>query len=98
MLSIQPHWRPCCCLPGCFVSGREDLWKGKGEGWGGLVGDNLKVEPLGGEIADFMGEKLGKSTRYPSVVLTALDDIDARRHVQTIWPDLVIDGAIGPLS
>lgn len=34
----------------------------------------------------------------PAVVLNALDNITARHEAQDLWPDVVIDGAIGPLS
>ena len=34
--------------------------------------------------------------KFPQVVLKALDNIDVRHEVQrTLWPDIVIDGAIG---
>lgn len=32
---------------------------------------------------------------YPRIVVNALDNIDARHDAQGIWPDVVIDGAIG---
>jgi len=36
---------------------------------------------------------------YPAVVLNALDNIDARHEVQrTLWPDIVVDGAIGDFA
>jgi molybdopterin/thiamine biosynthesis adenylyltransferase len=31
----------------------------------------------------------------PTVIMNGLDSIDARRAVQLLWPDLVLDGAIG---
>lgn len=34
--------------------------------------------------------------RLPSVVLSGFDNVEARHAVQDLWPDLVIDGAIGP--
>lgn len=34
--------------------------------------------------------------KFPQIVLNALDNIDVRHEVQrTLWPDIVIDGAIG---
>jgi len=45
-----------------------------------------------------MKTRLGSQIPHPPIILTGLDNIEARREVQTIWPDLVIDGAIGALS
>lgn len=39
--------------------------------------------------------RLGSELSYPRVVLTALDNIDARHAVQKLWPNLILDGAIG---
>jgi len=32
---------------------------------------------------------------YPKIVLGGLDNVDARHSVQSLWPDIAIDGAIG---
>ena len=34
--------------------------------------------------------------RVPSVVLSGFDNVEARHAVQDLWPDLIVDGAIGP--
>lgn len=39
--------------------------------------------------------RLGRGIPYPEVILTGVDNIDARYEAQAIWPDLLIDGAIG---
>ena len=39
--------------------------------------------------------RLGHEMPYPSLILSAVDKIDARHQIQDIWPDLIIDGAIG---
>jgi molybdopterin/thiamine biosynthesis adenylyltransferase len=37
--------------------------------------------------------------RYPAIVVNGLDNIDVRHQVQrTLWPDVVIDGAIGDFT
>lgn len=46
-----------------------------------------------GPFADYAVALVGK---YPAVILNGLDNIDVRHEVQrTLWPDLIIDGAIG---
>jgi hypothetical protein len=46
-----------------------------------------------GPFADYAVALNGK---YPAVILNGLDNIDVRHEVQrTLWPDLIIDGAIG---
>jgi molybdopterin/thiamine biosynthesis adenylyltransferase len=42
--------------------------------------------------------RFGIDVPYPQVVLNGLDNIEARHAVQGMWPDLVIDGAIGPFT
>lgn len=41
------------------------------------------------------GRRLGGEIPYPNIVLGSVDNIDARHAVQDLWPDLIIDGAIG---
>lgn len=35
------------------------------------------------------------SARWPSIALTGLDSVDARRDAQLLWPDRLLDGATG---
>jgi len=50
-----------------------------------------------GEFSQVYSQMNGQAS--PSVVLTALDNIDARHEVQSeLWPDLIIDGAIGDFA
>lgn len=51
------------------------------------------VEPIVARIED--AEKVA-SWRAPRIVLSGFDNVEARYAVQDLWPDLVIDGAIGP--
>jgi hypothetical protein len=48
------------------------------------------------EKLDRFAERLGTEVPHPKVVLAGLDNIEARHAVQDLWPDLAIDGAIGP--
>ncbi|WP_189561966.1 MULTISPECIES: ThiF family adenylyltransferase [unclassified Mesorhizobium] len=58
----------------------------------GLFTGELQATPFQGQVED-----LGRvsSWRAPPVVLSGFDNVDARHAVQDLWPDLVIDGAIG---
>lgn len=55
--------------------------------WGG------DAEPVVARIEDV---EQGKDWRAPKVVLSGFDNVEARYAVQDLWPNLVIDGAIGP--
>lgn len=78
----------------CILIGIGDVGAPKArflaEGFDG----GLKVLPYGETIQDF-GKRLGSERDHPSVVLNGLDDIDPRHDAQDLWPDVVIDGAIG---
>jgi molybdopterin/thiamine biosynthesis adenylyltransferase len=47
------------------------------------------------EDLDTFARRLGQGMAYPRVVVTALDNIDTRHQAQSLWPDVIIDGAIG---
>jgi hypothetical protein len=82
----------------CLLLSTADVGKPKAEVLANLFGDELKARGFKEEIQTFINTELNGSTQYPSVVLAGLDNIQSRRELQTIWPDLAIDGAIGPLS
>lgn len=46
------------------------------------------------EFATF-AKQFGQTLPYPRIILNGLDNVEARHQVQDVWPDLVIDGAIG---
>ena len=50
------------------------------------------------EVEASIRSRIGIDFGVPAIVVNGLDDIAARRSVQTIWPDLIIDGAIGTFS
>ena len=55
------------------------------------------VEPLEGEIEKLLGT-FGQKIPYPTVIVNGLDNVDARHAIQELWPDFLIDGAIGDFS
>jgi hypothetical protein len=78
----------------CLRLGLEDIGHEKAKVLASILAQRLEVRWHHMDIAD-MGAKLGKEVPYPKIVINGLDDIDARHKVQQLWPDLVIDGAIG---
>lgn len=59
--------------------------------------DVLGVRPLDGEIEE-LHERFGRELPWPRIVLGALDNVEARHALQDLWPDVMIDGAIGDFS
>jgi hypothetical protein len=55
----------------------------------------MSVEAYVGTAADFIGKIDRGEARWPALVLTGLDSAAARREVQRLWPDRLIDGATG---
>lgn len=55
----------------------------------------MSTETHVGTAADFIAEVDAGRATWPSVVLTGLDSGRARREVQRLWPDRLIDGATG---
>jgi molybdopterin/thiamine biosynthesis adenylyltransferase len=81
----------------CLLIGPSDIGRAKA-----MVALKALERRLAGkgfveDIVEF-GNRLGKEVPYPKVVLTGLDNIDARHAIQDLWPDLIIDGAIGDFS
>ena len=55
----------------------------------------IRAEGFVGPFEDFARDL----QQYPAVVVNGLDNIDVRHEVQrALWPDIVIDGAIGDFS
>ena len=54
----------------------------------------VRVIPVHGEIRE-IENLIRRGEPRPRVVLGALDNVDARYDAQDLWPDLLIDGAIG---
>lgn len=82
----------------CLLASTQDLGRSKAEVLASLLSNKLEAVGYKQDLATFMNTRLGVNVPYPRIILTGLDNIETRRQVQTIWPDVVIDGAIGPLS
>jgi molybdopterin/thiamine biosynthesis adenylyltransferase len=81
----------------CILIGPADLGRPKVDVATELLRERLDVRPFHEDISRFAA-RLGTEVPYPSIVVNGLDNIDARHAVQGMWPDLIIDGAIGDLS
>jgi molybdopterin/thiamine biosynthesis adenylyltransferase len=83
----EENWGTCLRLT------REAATRPKAPFIADLLRPRLKATPVQGRI-----EEVGARTdwRMPRVVLSGFDNVDARYAVQDLWPDLIIDGAIGP--
>ncbi len=57
--------------------------------------EGMTVETHVGKAADFIEKVDRGEARWPALVLTGLDSALARREVQRLWPDRLIDGATG---
>jgi hypothetical protein len=84
----EENWGTCICLPA------SDFIGPKANFIADLLKDKFDPQPRHAEVQALTGD-FGATLPYPSVVLNGLDDIEARHEVQRLWPDLVIDGAIG---
>ncbi len=78
----------------CLLIGPQDLGVPKAAFAEKILRDRLRVKGFHQDLEAFQS-RLGSELNYPRVVLTALDNIDARHAAQKLWPDLIIDGAIG---
>jgi hypothetical protein len=56
---------------------------------------NFSTRCFDGDVADLPARIDGGLEIWPRVILAGLDSPDARRDLQQIWPDLLIDGATG---
>lgn len=78
----------------CILIGPASLTKGKAEFLAMRLQNTIKVRPYRENVEKFE-KRLGGVEPFPRVILGALDNIDARHSVQDLWPDLILDGAIG---
>lgn len=82
------NWGTCVCIS------TEDRDHEKAKVLAKILKPKLDVAWRKVDVADFRKE-LEKAKCAPAIVLNGLDEIDPRHEVQMLWPDLVIDGAIG---
>jgi molybdopterin/thiamine biosynthesis adenylyltransferase len=78
----------------CLLIGPEDLEKQKAHFAETFLSPRLQVRGFSEDLSSFR-KRLGTEVPHPALVLNGLDNIDARHEVQGMWPDLIIDGAIG---
>lgn len=84
----KENWGTCICLPA------KEFEVSKAEYIAGQLRAKVAATPKEMDVAHFARE-LGKTLPYPSIAVNGLDNIDARHEVQRLWPDIIIDGAIG---
>lgn len=77
----------------CLLIGPNDLETSKAVFAAERLNTRLEARGFHEDFARFK-TRLGVEIPYPKVVITGLDNIDARHEVQRIWPDLIVDGAI----
>ncbi|TGQ16525.1 MULTISPECIES: ThiF family adenylyltransferase [unclassified Mesorhizobium] len=91
VLDVQTYgdenWGTCLRLTPTAAAARDEKATYLATIWG------KGVEPVVGRIEDAEADA---NWRAPKVVLSGFDNVEARYAVQDLWPDLVIDGAIGP--
>lgn len=83
----------------CVLLGVEGLDTSKAE-WNAnqfFPAHNLSAVSIA-DTLDKVLPKFGSKYPYPSVVLNGPDNVAARRDVQDLWPDIMIDGAIGDFA
>jgi molybdopterin/thiamine biosynthesis adenylyltransferase len=80
----------------CILIGPTDLWSPKAE----TLANHLKLAGINARGFHMPFEwYLKESHNAPMIVLNGLDNIDARHDVQrSLWPDVLIDGAIGDFT
>jgi hypothetical protein len=81
----------------CLLIGPEDLGKPKAS----VMEEILKAfgKTARGVECSFGDYAATLTGQYPRLVLNGLDNIEVRHEVQrTLWPDLILDGAIGDFS
>jgi molybdopterin/thiamine biosynthesis adenylyltransferase len=80
----------------CLLIGELELEKDKALFAEAYLGSRLATGYV--EDIQVFSKRLGTEIPYPKIVLNGLDDIDARHYVQDLWPDMIIDGAIGDFA
>lgn len=79
----------------CILIGPNDVGAAKAETLAALLRANkISANGYQSDFAPF-SEMFGHTLPHPRVILNALDNIETRHQVQDVWPDLIIDGAIG---
>lgn len=79
----------------CILIGPDDVGVAKVETLATFLhADNISAKGHRSGFASF-SDLFGQTLPFPKVILNGLDNVEARHQVQDVWPDLIIDGAIG---
>lgn len=81
-------------LTTCLSLGPSELGESKAEYTKRLLSGRLEVHAFT-ETVQQVSERFGPSLRFPTIFADGLHDIESRIFVQGLWPDLVVDGAMG---
>jgi len=81
----------------CLLVGPSDVGQPKASWAAAILRPAVKAYGHAESIEAFKA-RLGAEIPYPSLILCGLDNIEARHFAQDLWPDIIIDGAIGPLE
>lgn len=81
----------------CILIGPEDLDTPKAIFAAKLLASKLATQGFPQDLSEFAATTV-KEIPYPRIILNGLDEIYPRHSVQSLWPDLIIDGAIGAFA
>ena len=62
-----------------------------------LLESKLTTRGFPQDVVEFVATTV-RELPYPKIILNGLDEIDPRHSVQSLWPDMIIDGAIGAFA
>lgn len=78
----------------CLLIGPRQIQTPKAQFAASLLRPKLNAIGYSEDLSTF-SKRFPDSLPYPLLILNGLDNIDARHDAQKLWPDLIIDGAIG---
>ncbi len=81
----------------CLLAGPTHVGTPKAEFAASFLRPRVDAEGFPEDIAVF-AQRVGSELPYPRLAIGALDDVAARHAVQDMWPDVIIDGAIGDFA
>ena len=91
---IDPEVFETVNLSTCLPIGPRELGTPKATFVKDLLSPGLEVEVIQRRVEDTI-DQLGGEHSIPSIFLNGVDSVGARIAVQDLWPDTVIDGAMG---
>src|ERR1700730_13015431 len=81
----------------CIFIGPKNLDTPKSVFAANLLEKKLTTRGFLQDLVEFTSTTV-KELPYPKIILNGLDEIDPRHSVQNLWPNLMIDGAIGAFA